>query len=73
MLENERTGRLTIKNIKNTSIALFTRILDETPDYVENTLLPFLRFEMRKLDLEPLEKGPLKTGQEILCLAGEHP
>ena len=46
---------------QNTSIALFAKILDESPDYVENTLLPFLRFKMRKLDPEPLERGQLRS------------
>lgn len=49
-----------IRNLRNTSIDLFAKVIEETPDYVENTLLPFLRHRIRKTDSKPLEKGPLK-------------
>jgi hypothetical protein len=68
LAQSQRISTLTIKNIKNTSINLFAKILDETPDYVDNI---FLRFEIRKVDPEPPENGPLKSGEEILCIVGE--
>lgn len=73
ILENRRTAKATMRSLNDTSINLFAKILDVTLGYVDITLLAFLHFEICKTDLEPLAKGLLKTGNELLYMVGETP
>ena len=75
--DNERTAKLAIKKMKNTNISLFAKMLDASPDFVEHTPMPVLRFEMRKTDSEPLgydtAEGPLKAKIKELYAVREKP
>ena len=57
-------------NSKNIGTNPSTKILDESPEFVETSLSRFVRFEMRKLSPERTTQD-LKVAGKMLCPAGQ--
>jgi hypothetical protein len=53
---NQRTAEKTTCTMKNTGMKSFATMLDESPDFVETLLSPFLRYELRKIAPEVVTK-----------------
>jgi hypothetical protein len=55
-VNNQRTAEKTTCTMKNTGMKSFATMLDESPDFVETLLSPFLRYELRKIAPEVVTK-----------------